>query len=153
MTAMSWFNLRHRGWNAGNSAIEFALVAPFIIFLAVGTADYGIASYERMAAQHAAQIGAEQAALHGFDTAAITNAVQTATAFSTISATPAPTQSCGCVSGAAFSDQACGTACPDGTNAGTYVTVSAQLFYRTILPYPGIPDSFTFTEASFVRIQ
>jgi Flp pilus assembly protein TadG len=144
---------RRRGWSGGNSAVEFALVAPFIIALAVGTVDYGLASYQRMAAQHAAQVGAQQAALHGFDAAAIANAVRTATAIATISANPAPTQSCGCVSGTTFTAQGCGTTCPDGGQAGTYVTVSAQLVYKTILPYPGIPDSFTFTEASFMRIQ
>jgi Flp pilus assembly protein TadG len=142
-----------RGWRAGSSAVEFALVAPFIIVMLVGTVDYGYASFQRMAAQHGAQVGAERAALTGFNVDAISTAVQSASSAAQISATPAPVQSCGCASGTTFTAGTCGTACPDGTKSGTYVTVSAQVVYNTLLPYPGIPNQFTFTETAFVRIQ
>ena len=141
------------GATEGNIAIEFALVAPILLLVLVGTVDFGLACYYRMATQHAAQIGAEHAALHGFDAAAIGTAMRNATAVGTVAANPPPAQSCGCVSGIGFAGQVCGTTCPDGGTAGNYVTVTAELVYTTILPYPGIPESFTFSEASFIRVQ
>jgi Flp pilus assembly protein TadG len=150
---MARWRTRRRRRDEGSSAVEFALVAPFLILMVVGTVDYGFASYQRMAAQHAAQVGAQQAALHGFDQTAIVNAVEGATVAAHISATPLPSQSCGCVDGTTFTTAACGTKCADGSNAGTYVSVSARVVYTTLLPYPGIPDSFTFNESAFTRTQ
>jgi len=40
-----------------------------------------------------------------------------------------------------------------GAQAGTYVTVSAQAVYNTLLPYPLLPSSYTLTAQSTVRTQ
>jgi Flp pilus assembly protein TadG len=137
----------------GNAALEMALIAPVLVLLLVGIADFGMAVYRKMQVQHAAQAGAEYAMVHGFSSSAITSTVTAATAFTGITASPAPAQSCGCVSGTTVAAATCGTNCASGTAAGTYVTVSAQGSYATIIPYPGIPSSFTLTAASVVRIQ
>jgi Flp pilus assembly protein TadG len=137
----------------GNAAIEFAIVLPMLMTMVVGTVDYGIAMTQQMEVQHAAQAGAEFAALHGFDSSQISNAVSNATALSGLSVSPAPTQACGCPSGSTISSVSCTDTCTSGATAGTYVTVSAQATYTTILPYPGIPNSFTLTGQSVVRIQ
>ena len=139
--------------SAGNAAIEMALAAPVLATLMVGTVDFGMAVYRKMQVQHAAQSGAEYAMVHGFSATAITSAVTGATAFTGISATPAPAQSCGCPSGTTITAATCGTNCASGLAAGIYVTVSTQGSYATILPYPGISNSFAFTAASVVRIQ
>ena len=137
----------------GNAAIEMALIAPVLVLLLVGIADFGMAVYRKMQVQHAAQAGAEYAMVHGFSSAAITNSIAAATAMTGITASPAPAQSCGCVSGTTVTTATCGTNCATGAAAGTYVTVSTQGSYTTIIPYPGIPNSFAFTSASVVRIQ
>jgi Flp pilus assembly protein TadG len=138
---------------SGSAAIEAALIAPVLALLAIGIADFGAAVYRDMQVQNAAQAGATYAMRHAFDATAIGNAVLNSGAVAGMTATPAPAQSCGCPSGGTISIATCGTACAGGALAGTYVTVSAQAVYTTILPYPGIPSSLTFAAASVVRTQ
>ena len=40
-----------------------------------------------------------------------------------------------------------------GQSVGTYVTVSAQVVYRTLVPYPAIGSSLTLSAQSTARIQ
>lgn len=141
---------RHSGANA---AIEMALLAPALVLMLVGAADYGTAIYRRMQVQHAAQAGADFAMRNGFNSAAIVSAVTNATTFTGLAATPAPIQSCGCATPGAVTAAICGTTCAGGRPAGTYVTVSASGTYTTVLPYPGMPTSFTFAAASMARTQ
>src|ERR1041385_1438773 len=110
----------------GNAAIEMALIAPVLVLLLVGIADFGMAVYRKMQVQHAAQAGAEYAMVHGFDSAAITTTITAATAMTGSTASPVQAQSCGCASGTTVTTATCGTNCAAGTAAGTYVTVSAQ---------------------------
>ncbi len=142
-----------RGERAGNAAMELALLASPLILLLVGIADYGSATYRNMQVQHAAQAGAEYAIKNGFSSSAIATAVTGATSYSGIAATPAPAQSCGCASGTTINSATCGSTCAGGAAAGTYVTVSAQATYSTLIPYPGIPNSFALTAAATVRLQ
>lgn len=136
----------------GNAAIELALLAPPLMLLVVGTVDYGLAVYDQIEVQNAAQAGAEYALKHGYSTTGISGAMSAATPL-TISAVPAPAQSCGCPSGTTLTPTACGNNCASGLTAGTYVTVNAQTTYTTILPYPGVPNSYTLAASSTVRIQ
>ncbi len=141
---------RHRGANA---AIEMALIAPTLVFVAVGMADYGMAIHRRMQVQHAAQAGAEFAMRNSFNSAAIASAVTNATTSPGITAEPAPAETCGCASGSTIAPAACGSVCAGGLTAGVYVSVSAQGAYTTIMPYPGIPASFSFTATAISRTR
>ncbi|HTY69287.1 MAG TPA: TadE/TadG family type IV pilus assembly protein [Alphaproteobacteria bacterium] len=145
----SWWRslLRQCG---GNAALELAFLAPPLMLLAVGTVDYGLAMYNQIEVQNAAQAGAEYVLKHGYSVAGISGAVTSATPL-TVSATPAPTQTCGCPSGTSITPATCGTSCPSGLTAGTYVTVNAQATYTTLVPYPGISSSYTLTASSTVR--
>jgi Flp pilus assembly protein TadG len=152
---MNWRRLLSRlvRTSSGNAAIEAALLVPVLVFMVVGIADFGMAVYRKMQVQHAAQAGAEYAIIHGFNSAAVTAAVTGATAFTGVSVTPAPAQSCGCASETLITAAVCGTTCPAGGTAGVYVTVSSQGSYTTLLPYPGFPTNLTFNASSIVRIQ
>jgi Flp pilus assembly protein TadG len=136
----------------GNAAIELALLTPPLVLLAIGTADYGFGLYQQMEVQNAAQAGAEYARKHGFSVNAIGSAITAATPL-TVSATPAASQSCGCPSGTTITAATCGSTCAGGAAAGTYVTANAQATYTTLVPYPGIANSYTLTASSTVRIQ
>ena len=136
----------------GTIAIEFAIIGPTLVLMMACTVDLGMGIYRKMQVQNAAQAGAEYAIAHGF-TSSIANAVTNATSFSGIAATPVPNQFCGCPSSSSVTAATCNSACPSGAVAGTYVAVSAQGTYNTILPYPLIPNSFLFAAQSTVRIQ
>jgi Flp pilus assembly protein TadG len=138
---------------AGLAAIEFAIIAPVLVLALICTADLGLGIYHKMQVENAAQAGAEYAVVHGFTASAITAAVTQATSFSGISASPAPIQFCGCASTAGVTSANCSSTCTGGVAAGTYVTVSAQGTYTTILHYPTMPTSFTFASQSTVRLQ
>ncbi len=138
----------------GTSAIEFAIAAPLLLAILVPTADLGMGFYTRMQVQNAAQAGAQWAVLHQtFDSNAIQNAVANATSLPSITATPAPTQSCGCANGTGVTTVACGSTCPNGAAAGSYATVSAQAPYSPLIPYPMLGASITLSAQSTVRYQ
>lgn len=154
-TQKSAFERTRRVWHheRGNAALEAALIAPVLVLLAVGIADYGLSIQSRMQIQRAAQAGADYAMRNGFDAAAIASTVAGAALGPGISALPAPVESCGCATGASITAVSCSTVCADGTSAGVYVTVSAQGTYSTVLPYPGIPSSFTFNASAVTRTR
>ena len=138
---------------AGAAALEFAIIGPTLVLFAVCSADLGLGIYRGMQVRTAARAGAQYAMAHGFVAGSISNAILSATSNPGISASPAPSRFCGCPTGTGISAAPCNSACPGGTTAGTYVTASAQATYRTLLPYPLLPDSFALTAQETVRIQ
>ncbi len=139
--------------SGGNSAIEFAFIAPVVILMMIGVVDFGLATWRNMQVHSAAQAGAQYAMAHGFNPAGITAAVTNATAYPDVTVTPAPNQFCGCPSADGVTAASCTASCPTGGAAGAYVTVSAQATYTPLLPYPLIPNALTLTAQSTVRTQ
>jgi len=140
----------------GNSAIEFALATPILVALLVPVADLGMAFSEQIQVQQAAQAGAQYATLHPWNSSSVTDishAVLAATTLSTISASPAPSQTCGCPSGSAIATATCSSTCSDGQPAGYYVLVNAQAPYTPQLPYSVLGSSVTLSSQSTVRIR
>lgn len=136
----------------GVAAVEFSIVVPLLTLMVIAIADIGFAVYRKTQVEDAAQAGAEWAIKNGFDSSGISNAVTSATNASII-ASPVPAQFCGCATASSISAVACGTPCPDGTLAGTYATVSAQLTYNTTLNYGVAPVTYVFGSQSTVRLQ
>ena len=132
--------------------MEFGLLVPFLGLSLLATTDLGLALYRKMQVEDAAQAGAQYAIAHGFDAAAVTNAVASATGSSAISATPAPIHFCGCPTGSGITTATCGSVCSGGANAGTYTTVYAQGSYSTILDYQ-IVSTYTMNSQATVRLQ
>ncbi len=137
----------------GLSGIEFAIIAPVLILSFIATADFGLAIYAKMEVENAAQAGTEYAAVNGYTSSSVSSAVTSATNLSGLSASPAPSQFCGCPSTSGVTTATCNTNCASGAAAGTYVSASAQATYSTIISYPGIPSSYTFSSTSTVRIK
>ena len=139
----------------GMAAVEFGLVAAILCFLLIGAIDFGMGYWEKLQVGNAARAGAQYAMAQGWNQTAITTAVTNATSMSSVSATPAPTQTCGCPStGSGIVAATCGASCGVGSGtAGTYVTVNASATYTTLLSYPGVAGSFSFTASNTVRIN
>ena len=140
----------------GNAAIEFALATPILVALLVPVADLGMAFSQQIQVQQAAQAGAQYASMHPWangSATAISNAVTSATNISTLAASPAPNQFCGCPTGSAIATAAsCTSTCSDGQPAGYYVVVNAQAPYAPQLPY-SILGSVTLAAQSTVRVR
>ena len=141
---------------AGTAAVEFGLTAPLLLGLLVPMADLGIAFSEQLQVQQAAQAGAQYASYQPWNSnssTAIANAVTSATTLAGLTATPAPSHSCGCPNGTAIAAATCGSTCSDGTTAGYYVVVNAQLAYTPVLPYSLLGSSVTLAAQSTIRVQ
>jgi Flp pilus assembly protein TadG len=137
----------------GIAAIEFAILGAVLCMTVIAVGDLGMGFYSYMEVQNSAQAGAQYAAVHGYNSSAISSAVTSATAVTGVTAYPAPQQYCGCASGATVSNATCGTICPDGMSAGTYVSVSSVRDYSTLIAWPMFPASYHQTSTSTVRIQ
>jgi Flp pilus assembly pilin Flp len=91
----------------GTAAIEFGLVGTFLSLLMIGLVDFGMGYWEQMQVGNAARAGAEYAIANASalstpttwtssEIQLIQNAVTGATSLGSITASPPPTQSCGC---------------------------------------------------------
>jgi len=80
----------------GAVAVEFVIIAPILALMLVCTLDLGMGIYRKMQVQNGAQAGAGYAVLHGFTASSIETAVTSATSFMGVSASPAPSEFCGC---------------------------------------------------------
>jgi len=135
---------------SGTAAIEFALFTPLLLIVLTGTVELGFLMYEAMQVNDAVEAGILYAAANGFNAASITSAVTNAsvlpTGLNTLTATPAPTQFCGCPTAAGVtnlgSPPCSATAC-SGSPAGTYVQVNASLTHTIIIPNPWVPTTLT----------
>ncbi|MGP0010821.1 MAG: TadE/TadG family type IV pilus assembly protein [Methylocella sp.] len=135
---------------SGTAAIEFGLFIPVLLTLLTGTVELGFLMYEAMQVNNAVEAGALYAAANSFNAANITSAVTNAsvlpTGLNTLTATPAPTQFCGCPTAAGVtnlgSPPCSATAC-SGSPAGTYVRVNASLTHTIIIPNPWVPTTLT----------
>lgn len=139
--------------DGGVAAIEFAVLGAVLCMIVVAIGDLGLGFYSYMEVQTSAQAGAQYAAVHGFNSTAISSAVTNATSVTGITASPAPQQFCGCVVGQAVVAATCASTCADGMTAGTYVSASAVRDYSTLLSYPGFASTYHQTATSTVRIQ
>ncbi len=140
----------------GNAALEFALAAPLLVGLLVPVADLGMAFSQKIQVQQAAQAGAQYASIHPWTSSsptAISNAVLAASNLSSLAASPAPSQICGCPTGTAIASATCSSTCSDGEPAGYYVIINAQAPYAPQLPYSVLGSSVTLTAQSTVRVR
>ena len=111
----------------GTAAIEFAIIAPVLVAVAIATAELGFAIRASLEAQQAASAGALYASINGWNAAGITGAVLAATGETKLTASPAPLLYCGCPLVTGVSAVTCGVTCADGRTARQYVVVSATL--------------------------
>jgi Flp pilus assembly protein TadG len=137
----------------GTAAIEFALASPVFVILLLGLVEVGFGAYQAMQAQDAAEAGALYAAKYGWNPTGISAAVVNATGATGMTATPAPTEFCGCPAVTGLTAVLCTTTCAGGNKPGVYVQINAALPHPVILPFPGLPLPTTLTGQSIIRLQ
>jgi Flp pilus assembly protein TadG len=136
-----------------SAATEFGMIASVLMLMFIGAIDLGAGFYRYLQVESAAGAGARYAALNDFNSSTIASAILNATANSGISASPAPSQFCGCPTSSGISTVSCGSTCTGGGTAGTYATASAQANYSPIISYPLLPKTFIFSAKATIRTQ
>jgi hypothetical protein len=130
----------------GGVAVEFALVAPMIVLIAVGIADFGMLATKSAALVGTTRIGAEYARLHPIDTLGIQNSMQSSMSFVPALTFPASfLRSCECEDGTSI---ACTESCTAVGRLGpnrVFISISATQVFTPLLPWPGIPTSLSAT--------
>jgi Flp pilus assembly pilin Flp len=137
----------------GAAAIEFGIMIPLLSLMVVSVMDIGLAVYRKMQVENAAQAGAQYAITRGFDASGVSSAVTSATNSTVVVPSPEPVQFCGCPTSAGVSPVSCGALCEGGAKAGTYVKVSAQATYYTLINYQMVDSTYTLTAQSTARLQ
>ena len=134
---------RDRG---GSVTAEFALVAPVVILIAAGIADFGMLAAKSAALTATTRIGAEFARHYPLDTSAIQNAMQGAMSFTPALAFPASfPRRCECDDGTPI---ACAESCATMGRASpnrVIINISASQTVIPLVPWPGIPTVLTAT--------
>jgi len=141
------------GDRRGIAAVEFALIAPFLITVVVGLVDLGVGLHHAMQVDAAAQAGLQYALVKGYDPAAISAQIAATSQSFPIEASPSPQRYCGCPGEAGIAAASCGVFCGDGSTAGTYVSVSASATYVPPIAFPLVPASYALQSNAVVRVQ
>jgi Flp pilus assembly protein TadG len=142
----------------GAALIELAIVCPVFTIIAVGVADFALLMYAQMQVEAAADSGARYATMYGWNSTNVANAVTSAVKASSgsstsITATPAPTNFCGCATASGITAVSCSSTCSSGLAPGSYVSVNARWNYSLIMSWPGFTSPRTLSASSTVRIQ
>ncbi len=145
------FVLKARRNIDGVTAIEFAMIAPILIGLAIATVDLGLGVYTDTQLANAAHSGASYAVQYSYDPNAMTAAAQASTSLKNVTVTSA--EFCGCPTATGVTATSCTSTCSDGLSAGTFAQVTATKQYATLLAYPGIPATINLSKQATVRIQ
>ncbi|MGH6840008.1 MAG: TadE/TadG family type IV pilus assembly protein [Methylocella sp.] len=154
------FFSRERLAIAGVAAIELAMVSPLIVTGVLGAGELGVSILRETQVQFAARAGINYARANGFDATKMSTAITNATAYASITATPAPSQFCGCASATGVTvvktctaTCTCTTTCSSGFTAGTYATSSAQALFTPVIPNPWQASTVTLAYHATERIQ
>lgn len=143
----------------GAIAIEFAMIAPLLIIMAIATYDISIVIKQKLALQNATRIGVQYGMVRRpvqGDMQNVINAVKqtlpTAWNKANIEIQPLVTAmlQCECSTGVAI---ACGVKCNAGQTRITYLKVEITKTYQTMMPYPGFDSSFQISDEAIVRLQ
>jgi Flp pilus assembly protein TadG len=143
---------------SGTSLVEFALVAPVIIFLLVGLIEIGRFAFFSILAANAARAGAQYGAqnlMTAYDSAGITNAAlqdgQNLSNWTAAGAGIVVQQLCA-VSGG--SPRPCGDPSNSAPPQNTiyYVKVQVTGLFNSLLNYPGIPNSLPISGSAMMRV-
>ena len=137
---------------SGAAGVEFALLLPVLVLLLMGMFDYGALAFQTMQVAAAAHAGADYALHNGWNLTAVQNAVTGATTLPSVSATPTPALSKGCITSGALVITT-GSTCPSGGTPGSFAVVNAQAPFSPLVAWSALALPSTITAQAVVRIQ
>jgi len=147
----------------GAALVELAVSLPILAVLAVGVVDFSRAFYSAMVVTAAARAGALYGAFsvpHAYDTANVTNAVNTVLSSNGMPSGPNPTIAilCECATSAGVFTATtpanmCSAACGVGSHMAMRISVSVTRTFTMGASYSVFPTSMTLTRTSIQRVQ
>jgi Flp pilus assembly protein TadG len=148
--------MKLRRWGAkmgreGSAAIEFAVFIPTFAIFVTGVIELGFGIYQAVRVSNAAEAGMLYASKNGFNATGISSAVANATGIPGISASPAPTQFCGCPSSTGITTISCSSTCANGNAPGQYIQVNAQIARVSLVSFPGLGLPSTLSATAILR--
>ncbi|MFZ1016669.1 MAG: TadE/TadG family type IV pilus assembly protein [Candidatus Cybelea sp.] len=140
---------------SGTSFIEFAIVAPFLIFLVIGLIELGRYTYFSILAAHAARAAVAfggQNLSTALDAGGMTQAATTdAASLPNWTGNIAPNYLCS-VNGGALGRCPASPGAVAPINTVYYVQVTVTGEYNTLLNYPGIPNNVWVSGSATMRV-
>jgi Flp pilus assembly protein TadG len=135
------------------------MVSPLLGLLLVGTADFGRAFYfyqevvaaARAGAQYGSQSVATATDTSGISAAALANGIN-------VPGLSASSSACTCESPAPTGVTPCPTAvtgpqyCKGANSTETYVSVTTTATFKTLVHYPGVPQTSTLTGSAIMQV-
>ena len=144
-------NRARRCFNRGQSAVELALVAPFVVLVLVIAADFSRVFYMSIEAANAARAGVQygaQSTTKASDTSGMQQAaLNDAANLSGLTATAS--NFCECPP--STSHVTCSSTSCSGMEMYVQVNTSAQ--FQTLVHYPGVPSTVTLNESALMRAE
>lgn len=141
--------------DSGSSLIEAAVLAPVLLLLLLGAADFGRGYYLAEEVAGAAHSGAEYAIQNpgnfsnnatGIETAAKDDAPDVPDLH-----VATPTWGCECSDGTSYSASCASVPSSCTTNWVYKITVTASAGYTPLFPWPGIPTSIALSSSATMR--
>jgi len=138
--------------DSAQALVELAFVLPVASFLLVGTIEVGRLANTSIILDHAARAGVQYGAQNrvtASDDAGMTQAAQQdASGISDLSVTTG--HYCACSDG---SSSTCQPSDCSGSRILEYVKVNTQTQMQTLLPYPGLPRTYTVNGQDSMRVS
>ncbi len=137
----------------GNVAVEFGILAPLLVIMALGAFDFGRYGLGLLRVSSAARAGVQYGTLDHSTANDIANMIQYARDDAVDPANElsiAARQFCRCPTGA---EVACASPCPDGAYPPIYVEVTVADTLDLSFAYPGLPSTVTLAAASRMRLR
>jgi Flp pilus assembly protein TadG len=144
---------------SGQSLLEFAILLPMLLLLALGVIEMGRFAYIGILVGNAARAGVSWGAQNHITAADTNNGIETAAKNDFQNNGPAVgslnvthSVACGCDSGGTITAVSCTTVCPLGATLVDSLTVTTSGTFDAIFKYPGIPKSITISRTASQRI-
>ena len=134
----------------GTAMIEFALLAPVLIFLVIGIIEVGRYVYFGVLAAHAAEAGAQYGAQNLTNATNLTGMSSAATADAGNLGWTVTAQTL-CSSGGSTPSSPCPSGTP-GSGVIYYVKVNVSGTFHSLLNYPGIPTAAPVGASTIMRV-
>lgn len=147
---------------AGHAMLELALMAPVLLLMLFGTADFARVFYAAIEVTNAAYAGAiygaQTVGTAGKSSAMVTAAKNDASDLNPSSLTVTATKFCECPDASAVS---CSGTCAGSGKLRVYVQVAATYPFKTLVKYPGInavtytgyPSQTSISKTVVIRVQ